>query len=88
MTQSKFQGHAFESCFWQSCDYEWCIAKSLDSRSSRVFRPKKIGEFHPRHCDSLKMGQLTLSLGKMKKGDDIDDGDNDDAMRTNVSQDR
>ncbi len=47
-TQSKFQGHAFESCFWQSCDYEWWIAKNLDSRSSWVFRPKKIGEFHLR----------------------------------------
>jgi hypothetical protein len=45
-TQSKFQGHAFESCFWQSRDYEWWIAKNLDSRSSRVFRSKKIGEFH------------------------------------------
>jgi hypothetical protein len=45
-TQSKFQGHAFESCFWQSRDYEWWIAKSLDSRSSQVFGPKKIGEFH------------------------------------------
>jgi hypothetical protein len=87
-TQSKFQGHAFESCFWQNQDYEWCIAKSLDSRSSRVFCPKKIVEFHLRHCDSLKKGQLTLSLFKMKKGDDIDDGDDDDAVRTNVSQDR
>jgi hypothetical protein len=47
-TRSKFQGHAFESYFRQSCDYEWWIAKSLDSRSSRVFRPKKIGEFHLR----------------------------------------
>ncbi len=32
-------------------------------------------------------GQLTLSLGKMKKGDDVDD-DHDGAVRTGVSQDR
>ncbi len=46
MTQSKFQGHAFKLCFCQSRDFEWWIAKSLDSRSSRVFHLKKIGEFH------------------------------------------
>ncbi len=45
-TQSRFQGHAFKSCFSRCRVYEWWIAKSLDSRSSRVFRQKKIGEFH------------------------------------------
>jgi hypothetical protein len=40
-----------------------------------------------RHSTSLKKGQLTLSQGKMKKGDDVAVDDNDDAVRTNVSQD-
>jgi hypothetical protein len=39
-----------------------------------------------RHSDSLIKGQLTLSQGKMKKGDDVAD-DDDDAIRTSVSQD-
>jgi hypothetical protein len=38
-----------------------------------------------RHSDSLKKGPLTLSQGKMKKGDDVADVD---AVRTSVSQDR
>jgi hypothetical protein len=40
-----------------------------------------------RHSDSLRKGQLNLFQGKMKKGDDVDD-DDDDAMRTSVSHDR
>ncbi len=36
-----------------------------------------------RHSDRLKKGQLILSQGKMKKGDDVAD---DDVVRTNVSQ--
>ncbi len=39
------------------------------------------------HSDSLKKCQLTLSQGKMKKGDDVADGKDDDAVRTSVSQD-
>jgi hypothetical protein len=39
------------------------------------------------HCDSLKKGQLTLCQGKMKKGDDAAVDDDDDAVRTSVSQD-
>ncbi len=46
VTESRFQGHAFELCFWYSHRYEWWIAKNLDSRSSRVFRPAKNGEFN------------------------------------------
>jgi hypothetical protein len=34
--------------------------------------------------DSLKMGQLTVSLDKMKKGDDVPDDEDDDAVRTSV----
>jgi hypothetical protein len=35
----------------------------------------------------LKKGQLTLPQGMMKKGDDVAvDGDDDDAVRTSVSQ--
>jgi hypothetical protein len=34
------------------------------------------------------MGQLTLSQGKMKKGDDVAVDDDDDAVRASVSQDR
>jgi hypothetical protein len=34
------------------------------------------------------MGQLALSLGKMKKGDDVADYEEDDVMRTSVSQDQ
>jgi hypothetical protein len=41
-----------------------------------------------RHSDSLKKGQLTLFQGKMKKGDDVADDDDDYAVRTSVSQDR
>jgi hypothetical protein len=32
--------------------------------------------------------QLTLSQGKKKKGDEVDDEDNDDVVSTGVSQDR
>jgi hypothetical protein len=38
-----------------------------------------------RHSDSLKKGQLTLSQGNMKEGDDVVDVD---AVRTSVPQDR
>ncbi len=41
-----------------------------------------------RHSYSLKRGQLTLSQGKMKKGDVVAVDDDDDAVRTSVSQDR
>jgi hypothetical protein len=40
---------------------------------------------------SLKEVQLTLSQGKMKKGDEVaddDDDDDDDSVRTSVSQDQ
>jgi hypothetical protein len=40
------------------------------------------------HSDSLKKGQLTLSQGEMKKGDDVADDDDDDVERTNMSQGR
>jgi hypothetical protein len=36
---------------------------------------------------AFKKGQLTLSQGKMKKGDDVADDEDDDAVRTSVSQD-
>jgi hypothetical protein len=39
------------------------------------------------HSDSLKKVQLTLSLGKMKKGDEVNDDEDDDVVRTSVSQD-
>ncbi len=38
------------------------------------------------HNDGFKKGQLTLSLGKMKKGDDAADDENDDAVRASVSK--
>jgi hypothetical protein len=41
-----------------------------------------------RQSYSLKKCQLTLSRGKMEKGDDVADDDDGDALRTNVSQDR
>jgi hypothetical protein len=41
-----------------------------------------------RHSDSLKMSQFTLSQGKMKKGDDVTGDEDDDAVRTSVSQDQ
>ncbi len=41
-----------------------------------------------RYSDSLKKGHLTLSQGKMKKGDDVADDNDDDALKTSVSQDR
>jgi hypothetical protein len=34
------------------------------------------------------MGQLTLSRGTIKKGDDVADDDDNDAVRTSVSQDQ
>jgi hypothetical protein len=40
-----------------------------------------------RHGDSRKKGQLTISQCKMKKGDDVAD-DDDDAVRTTLTQDR
>jgi hypothetical protein len=41
-----------------------------------------------RHNDSLKKGKLTLSQGKIKKGDDVAVDDDDDTVRTSVSQDQ
>jgi hypothetical protein len=38
------------------------------------------------HSDSLKKIQLTLSQGKKKKGDGVADDEDNDAVRTNVSQ--
>jgi hypothetical protein len=40
-----------------------------------------------RHNDSLICGQLTLSQGKLMKRSDVA-ADDDDAVRTSVSQDR
>ncbi len=39
------------------------------------------------HSDSQEKAQLTLSWGKKKKGDEVED-ENDDVVRTSVSQDR
>ncbi len=42
-----------------------------------------------RHSDSLKQGQLPLSHGMVKKGDDVAVDDDDDAVvRTSASQNR
>jgi hypothetical protein len=41
-----------------------------------------------RYSDSLKMGQLTLSQSKMRKGNDVVDEDDIDAVSTCVSQDQ
>jgi hypothetical protein len=41
-----------------------------------------------RHNDSLKKGKHTLSQGKIKKGDDVAVDDDDDTVRTSVSQDQ
>ncbi len=41
-----------------------------------------------RHNDSLKKSHLTLSQGMMKKGDDVAVDDDDDVVRTSVSQNR
>ncbi len=38
-----------------------------------------------RHSASLKKGELILFQGEMEKGDDV--ADDDDVMRTSVSQD-
>jgi hypothetical protein len=38
--------------------------------------------------DCLKKVQLTLFQGKKKKRDDVDDKDDNDAVITNVSQDK
>jgi hypothetical protein len=35
-----------------------------------------------------KKGQFTLSQGKIKNGDDVADDNDDDVVRTNVSQDQ
>jgi hypothetical protein len=40
------------------------------------------------HSDSLKNILLTLSQGKKKKRDEVADDEYDEAVRTNVSQDR
>jgi hypothetical protein len=41
-----------------------------------------------KHSDRLKKGPLSLSLGKMKKGDGVANNEDDDAVRTIVSQDQ
>jgi hypothetical protein len=37
---------------------------------------------------SLKKAQLSLSQGKREKGDEVADDEDDDAVKTSVSQDR
>jgi hypothetical protein len=41
-----------------------------------------------RHSDSLKKGELTLSQGMIKKGDDVKVDDSHNAVRTSVLQNR
>ncbi len=55
------------------------LKEELES-SSKTPRDQTIN----RHSDSLKKGQLTLSQGRMKMGDDVAD-DDDDVVRTNVT---
>jgi hypothetical protein len=40
------------------------------------------------HGDDLKKAQLTLSHGKKKEGNEVEDDYDDDVVRTSVSQDR
>jgi hypothetical protein len=41
-----------------------------------------------RHIDSQKKSQLSLSQGRLKKGDVYDDADDDDEVRTSALQKR
>jgi hypothetical protein len=60
------------------------VAKDAQRESWKTtLNPRGLNE--NRHSDSLKKGQLTISQGKMKRGDDAAD---DDMVRTSVSQDR
>jgi hypothetical protein len=60
------------------------LKRELENNSS-----KPRDQVKNRQSYSLKKGQLTLSQGKMDKGDDVADDDDDDAaLRTNVSQDQ
>ncbi len=43
---------------------------------------------HDWHSDGPRKVQLTFSRGKKKKGDKVKDEDDDDVVRTSVSQDR
>ncbi len=40
------------------------------------------------NSDSIKKGQFTLSHGQMKIRDDVADDEDDDMVRTSVSEDR
>jgi hypothetical protein len=40
------------------------------------------------HSDGQKKVQLTLSQGKKKMGDEVEDEEDDDVMRSGVSQDK
>jgi hypothetical protein len=58
-----------------------CSREELENNSRK---PRDL--IKNRHCDSLKKGQLTLSQGMVKKGEDVAVGDDDDAVRTSVTK--
>ncbi len=63
------------------------LAKDAQGRGGKQLFEAK-GPSQNRYNDSLKEDQLTLSQGKMKKGEDVADDEDDDAVRTSVSQDQ
>ncbi len=60
--------------------------RSRESWNQNSKKPR--GLVKNRNSDSLNKGQLTLSQGKIKKGDDVAVDDDDDTVRTSVSQDQ
>ncbi len=59
------------------------LKKKLENNS---MKPRDLPK--NRHSDSLKKSQLTLSQGMSKKGDDVADDDDGNAVRTSVLRNR
>jgi hypothetical protein len=60
-------------------------SKELKGRVGKNSR-KPRGLTKNRHSDSLKKGHLSLSQGKVKKGDNVAVDDDDYAVRTSVTK--
>ncbi len=76
---------AFMIVRWEAgpCESQPKMLKGELENNPRILRDL-VGNWH---SDSQKKVKLTLSQFKKKKGDEIEDDDGDDVVRTRMSQD-
>jgi hypothetical protein len=64
------------------------LSKTLREIRKQLYCRKAKGPSQQQSWWQTKKGQLALSQGKMKKGDNVAEYEEDDAVRTSVSQDQ